>query len=77
MHDVLSGKAVTGSMHFANQKPIMWYSKKQNTIETATYGVEFCSGRTCVEQVIDLLEPEIRQAQLFDEQILALARWIG
>ena len=37
MHDVLSGKAVTGCVHFANQTPIMWYSKKQNTYETATY----------------------------------------
>ena len=54
MHDVLSVKAVTGCVYFANQKHIMWYSKKQNTAKIATCGVEFCSGRTCVEQVIDL-----------------------
>ena len=30
------------------------YSKKQATSETATYGSEFGSGRTCVEQVVDL-----------------------
>jgi len=34
IHDVLSGKAVTGCVYFANQTPIMWYSKKQNTVET-------------------------------------------
>jgi hypothetical protein len=54
MHDVLSGKAVTGCIHFANKTPMMWYSKKQSTTETATYGAEFCAGRTCIEQLIDL-----------------------
>jgi hypothetical protein len=54
MHDVLSGKAVTGCIHFANKTPMMWYSKKQSTTETATYGAEFCAGRTCIEQVVDL-----------------------
>ena len=33
---------------------MMWYSKKQATTETATYGSEFVSGRTYVEEVIDL-----------------------
>ena len=32
----------------------MWYSKKQATTETATYGAEFCAGRTCIEQIVDL-----------------------
>ena len=54
MHDVLSGKAVTGCVHFANKTPIMWHSKKQATTETATYGAEFVAGRTCIEQLIDL-----------------------
>ena len=54
MHDVLSGKAVTGCIHFANKTPMMWYSKKQSTTETATYGAEFCAGRTCVEHLADL-----------------------
>ena len=54
MHDVLTGKAVTGCVHFANKTPIMWYSKKQATVKTATYGAEFIAGRTCMEQIIDL-----------------------
>ena len=53
MHDVLSGKAVTGVVHFWNKTPIDWYSKKQSTSETATYGSEFLSGQTCFEQSID------------------------
>ena len=32
----------------------MWYSKKQATSETATYGSEFIACRTCCEQIIDL-----------------------
>ena len=54
MHDVLSGKAVTGCIHFANKTPIMWYSKKQATTETATYRAEFVAGRKCIEHIIDL-----------------------
>jgi len=53
MHYVLSGKAVTGVLHFYNKTPIDWYCKKQSTPETATYGAEFISGRTCIEQIID------------------------
>ena len=41
-------------MHFANATPIEWYSKKQATVKTATYGSEFVAARTCVEQLIDL-----------------------
>lgn len=54
MHDLLTGKSVTGILHLLNQTPIDWYSKKQATVETATYGSEFVAARTCVEQSIDL-----------------------
>ena len=30
------------------------YSKKQSTTDTATYGAEFCAGRSCIEQMVDL-----------------------
>ncbi len=53
MHDILSGKSVTGVIHFWNKTPMDWYSKKQSTAETATYGSEFLTGRTCFEQTID------------------------
>ena len=55
MHDILTGHSVTGVLHLLNQTPIDWYSMKQATVETATYGSEFIAARTCVEQVIDLL----------------------
>ena len=53
MHDILSGKAVTGVLHFYNKTPIDWYCKKQATSETSTYGAEFISARSCIEQIID------------------------
>jgi hypothetical protein len=54
MHDVITGRSVTGILHLVNKTPIDWYSKKQSTVETATYGSEFVAARTCVEQVMDL-----------------------
>ena len=54
MHCLLTRRSVTGVLHFINQTPIDWFSKKQATVETATYGSEFIAARTCVEQAIDL-----------------------
>ena len=53
-HDTLTGRSVSACLHFINGTPIDWYSKKQATVETATYGSEFVAARTCVEQIIDL-----------------------
>ena len=53
-HCMMTGRAVTGILDFVNQTPIDWYSKKQATVETATYGSEFVAGRTAVERTIDL-----------------------
>jgi hypothetical protein len=53
-HDNFTGHSVTGILHFMNKMPIDWYSKKQATIETATYGSEFISAQTCIDQIVDL-----------------------
>ena len=34
--------------------PIDWFSKKQGTVETATYGSEFVADRTGTEQIMDI-----------------------
>ena len=34
--------------------PIDWFSKKQGTVETATYGSEFVAHRTGTEQIMDI-----------------------
>jgi hypothetical protein len=53
-HDALTGRSVTGILYIMNATPIEWYSKKQATVETATYGSEFVAACTCIEQIIDL-----------------------
>lgn len=53
-HDLVNGKSVTGILHLFNQTVVDWFSKKQATVETATYGAEFIAARTAMEQIIDL-----------------------
>ncbi|CAJ1940628.1 unnamed protein product [Cylindrotheca closterium] len=53
-HCMLTGRSVTGILHLINGTPIDAFSKKQPTVETATYGSEFVAARTCVEQIMDL-----------------------
>jgi hypothetical protein len=50
-HDKLSGKSVTGVLHFLNKTPIDWFTKKQGTVETATFGSENNAARAAVEQI--------------------------
>jgi len=54
LHCLLTGKSVTGILHFLNQTPIDWFTKKQGTVETATYGSEMIAARTAIEQIQDL-----------------------
>jgi hypothetical protein len=53
-HDMVTGRSLTAILHFLNQTPMDWYSKKQATAETATFGSEFIAARTTVNQIIDL-----------------------
>ena len=54
MHDMATGRSVTGILHFLNKTPLDWFSKKQSTVEVATYSSEMLAMRTCVEQIIDI-----------------------
>ena len=53
-HDFTTGRAVTGILHLVNQTRIEWYTKRQLTVETATYGSEFMAARTATEKIMDL-----------------------
>jgi len=53
-HDMTTGRSVTGVLHFLNQMPCEWYSKKQATTETATYGSEFMAAKTAVQQCMGM-----------------------
>jgi hypothetical protein len=52
--NLTTGRSCTGMIHMFNKNPISWYSKRQNTAETAPYGSEFVSARIAVDQIIDL-----------------------
>ena len=54
MHDLISGKSLTGTVHFFNKTPVDWWTKLQSTVETATFGSEYVAARTCTEQITDL-----------------------
>jgi hypothetical protein len=54
MHDLVTGRSLSGALHLLNKTPIDWYSKKQATVEIATYSSELLAMRSCVEQIIDL-----------------------
>ena len=35
-HDMITGRAVTGILHMIDGTPVDWFSKRQDTVETAT-----------------------------------------
>ena len=41
----------TGVLIFVNRAPILWYSKRQNTVEASTFGSEFVAAKTAIEMV--------------------------
>ena len=53
-HDVVTGRAVTALLHFINQTPFDWYSKRQATVESATFGSEFVAARTGIDHIVDI-----------------------
>ena len=53
-HCLAIGKSLTGCLHFVNKTPVDLYSKKQATVETATYGSEFVAAKTATEQIMDI-----------------------
>ena len=52
--DKVTRQSQTGILIFVNRAPILWYSKRQNTVETSTFGSEFIAMKTAVEQVESL-----------------------
>jgi hypothetical protein len=53
-HDQITGRSVTGILHLINKTPFDWYSKRQATVETATFGSEFTAARVAVDQIQDI-----------------------
>ena len=51
--DMVTRRLVTGILVFVNGTPMKWYCKKQNTVESSTYGSELVAGRLATEMAIE------------------------
>ena len=49
--NTVTRRSQTGILIFLNRAPIIWYSKRQNTVETSTFGSEFIAMRAAVEHI--------------------------
>jgi hypothetical protein len=49
-----TGKAITGIIHFLSGTPIELYTRKQPTVETATYGSEITAAKSAIQQIAGL-----------------------
>ena len=41
----------TGVLIYVNRAPIVWYSKRQNTVESSTFGSEFIAMKTAIDLI--------------------------
>ena len=51
--DLNTRRSVTGILLFLNNTPVKWYSKRQNTVETSTYGSELVAARIAIELILE------------------------
>jgi hypothetical protein len=51
MHDLTTGRSCTEILHLVDQTPVEWFSKRQKTTETATYGSKFVAACIATEQI--------------------------
>ena len=49
--DRITCRSHTGIIIFLNSAPILWFSKRQNTVETSTFGSEFVALKICTEMI--------------------------
>ena len=49
--DTITRRSRTGFLIFLNSAPIYWFSKKQTSIETSSFGSEFVAMKQCCEYV--------------------------
>ena len=52
--DFITHRSTAGIIKFVNGTPIQWYSKRQSTVESSTYGSDFVAMRIATELTIGL-----------------------
>ena len=51
-HDQVTGKSITGILVLVGKTPVYWSSKRQASVQTATFGAEFIALKRAVEEAI-------------------------
>jgi hypothetical protein len=51
--DLVTRRSVTGILLCVNKTPVKWYSKRQNTVESSTYGSELVALRITIEMILE------------------------
>ena len=49
--DNVTRRSQTGILIFCNQAPIIWFSKRQNSVESSAFGLDFTALKNAVELV--------------------------
>jgi hypothetical protein len=49
--DKVTRRSRTGFIIFINNAPVVWYSKRQNTVESSVFGSEFVALKTAIETI--------------------------
>ena len=52
--DKVTCRSVTGILLCVQNTPMIWYTKRQKTVETSTYGSELVAARIAVELVVEM-----------------------
>jgi len=52
--NLLTRRSQSGILIFVNKAPIIWYSKRQNTVESSTFGSEFVALRIATDLIVAL-----------------------
>ena len=47
--NTVTRRSQTGILVFVNRAPIIWYSKRQNTVEVSTFGSEITAMKNAIE----------------------------
>ena len=53
-HDQVTGKSITGIIVLVGRTPVHWVSKRQASVQTATFGAEFIALKKAVEEAITI-----------------------
>jgi hypothetical protein len=52
--NIVTRRSQTGILIFINRAPVIWHSKRQNTVESSTFGSEIVALKNCIELIKSL-----------------------